>query len=95
MKKLLLLGSAFALFTVAASAQESKEVRPEKKRFETHQLQRGEKPRADKKKTGFYRSDKKFKHDGRMSKFDKRKVYKMKHHDRKNHRFHFKNKKRA
>ena len=92
MKKLLLLGTMFALFTVAASAQRGKDVRPDKNRFETHQLTRGERFKIQKNRAEYNRHERKFKRDGRLSRMEKRKLYKMKRHDRHmKYRFHHNN----
>lgn len=89
MKKLLLLGTVFALFTVAASAQKGSDIRPGKHRFETHSLTRGERFKIHKNRMEFKRTERKFKRDGRLSPMEKRKLHKMKRHDRyMKYRFH-------
>ena len=94
MKKLLLLGSVFALFTVAASAQKTPEARPEKTPVETQSLKSGERAGAHRNKAGVKKTEHKFKHDKRH--FEKRKSHKMKRHDRRTKsRFHHRNRKRA
>ncbi|MCG2613158.1 hypothetical protein LZZ85_02665 [Terrimonas sp. NA20] len=96
MKKLLLLGTIFTLFTVAASAQKGRDVRPDKHRFETGQLTRGERFKLHKNKVDYNRTERKFKRDGHMSRGEKRKLYKMKQHDRHmKYRFHHNNRKRS
>jgi hypothetical protein len=96
MKKLLLLGTIFALFTVAASAQKSKDIRPDKPRFETGQLTRGERHKLHKNKVDYKRAERKFKRDGRFTHMEKRKLNKMKRHDRHmKHRFYHNDRKRS
>ncbi|PZR27250.1 MAG: hypothetical protein DI535_11395 [Citrobacter freundii] len=96
MKKLLLLGTVFALFTVAASAQKGKEIRPDRPRFETHHLTPGERSKIHKNRMEYKRTERKFKRDGRLTHMEKRKLHKMKRHDRKmRHRFHHNNRKRS
>jgi hypothetical protein len=95
MKKLVLLGTIFALFTVAASAQRGKDVRPERHRFETGQVTPGERFKMDRNNRQYNRTERKFKRDGRLSHMEKRKLHKMKRHDRRmKHRFHHNNRKR-
>jgi hypothetical protein len=96
MKKLLLLGTVFALFTAAASAQQGKEIRPDKHRFDTHQLTPGERSKIHKDRMEYKRTERKFKRDGHLSKMEKRKLHKMKRHNKHmKHRFHHNNRKRA
>jgi len=96
MKKLLLLGTVFALFTVAASAQKVEESRPDKPRFETHRLTPGERSKVHKNRMEYKRTERKFSRDGRLNHMEKRKLHKMNRHDRKmRHRFHHNNRKRS
>ena len=96
MKKLLLLGTVFALFTVAASAQKGRDFRPEKPCFETHQLTRGERAKIHKNKMEYRHKERRFKRDGRMTHMEKRKLHKMKRHDRRmKHRFYHNDRKRS
>jgi hypothetical protein len=89
MKKLLLLGTIFSLFTIAASAQKGKDIRPDRHRFETGQVTPGERSRIHKNRMDYKRTEHKFKRDGKLSHMEKRKLGKMKRHDRRmNHRFH-------
>lgn len=96
MKKVILLGTIFALFTIAASAQKSRDFRPDKHRFETGQLTRGERHKIHKNNADYKRTERKFKRDGRLSHMEKRKLNKMKRHDRyMKHRFYHNNRKRS
>ncbi|MET0466471.1 MAG: hypothetical protein ABW007_25155 [Chitinophagaceae bacterium] len=96
MKKLLLLGTIFTLFTVAASAQKGRDIRPDKHRFETGQLTRGERFKLHKNKVDYNRAERKFKRDGRLTHMEKRKLHKMKRNDRHTkYRFHHNNRKRS
>lgn len=95
MKKLLLLGTIFSLFTIAASAQKGKEIRPDKPRFETGQVTPGERARIHKNRADYKRTENRFKRDGKFSRGEKRKLGKMKHHNRRmNYRFHHNDRKR-
>ncbi len=95
MKKLVLLGTIFALFTITVSAQKGKEIRPERHRFETGQVTPGERFKIEKNKKQYNRTERKFKRDGRFSYNEKRKLHKMKRHDRHmKKRFHHNNRKR-
>lgn len=86
MKKILLLGTVFALFTFAASAQHTKNDfrsdRGSNHRFDQGQMTRGEKARLDKNDRQYHRTKKWFKKDGKISRSERRKLAKMKHHDR-------------
>lgn len=95
MKKLLLLGSIFALFTVAASAQQGKAVRPDKHRIQMGQVTPGERARMHKNRMHLKKSAHKYKRDGKVSPME-RKLHKMKQHNRRmNYRFHHNNRQRS
>ena len=95
MKKLLLLGTIFSLFTIAASAQKGKDFRQDRHRFETGQVTPGERARIHKNRVEYKRTEHRFKRDGRFSRMEKRKLGKMKRHDRRmNYRFHHNDRKR-
>jgi len=96
MKKLVLLGTIFALFTVAASAQQGKNIRPDRHRFETGQVTPGERFRIHKNRMQYNRTERRFKRDGKVSHREGRRLHKMKRHDRHmNYRFHHNNRKRS
>ena len=96
MKKLVLLGTIFTLFTIAASAQKGKDIRPEKHRFETGQVTPGERTRIHKNRMQYKRTEHRFKRDGKLSYSERRKLHKMKRQNRHmNYRFHHNNRKRS
>jgi hypothetical protein len=85
MKKILVLGVVFALFTGAASAQ----TRPDRIRkhriergFETGQLTRGEKYRLHKNQMHYRFEKRRALRDGRISPMEQRRLHKMRVHDR-------------
>jgi hypothetical protein len=84
MKKILILGVVFALFTVAASAQ-SGHNRIQRHRiqhgFESGQLTRGEKFRLQKDRVRYNHAKRKALRDGRLTPMEKRRLYAMKRHD--------------
>ena len=85
MKRIIALGVFFALFTVAASAQRNDAGFKKKgmdRRYETGQLTRGEKFKLHKNDARYHKTKRHFKRDGRISPMEKRKLYKMKRHDR-------------
>lgn len=85
MKKILVLGVVFALFTVAASAQTGRD-RIRKHRiergFETGQLTRGEKYRLHKNQMQYRFERRRAVRDGRISPMEQRRLHKMRVHDR-------------
>ena len=86
MKKLLLLGTVFALFTAAASAQQSKnDFRADRgthQRFDNGNLTRGEKAKLYHDGRQMDRTKKSFRHDGKLSRSEKKRLAKMKRHHR-------------
>lgn len=85
MKKIIVLGVAFALFTFAASAQKgSTDLRDKRDRkdFKTGQLTHAEKSRLQKNDFRYKKTERRFKRDGRLTPMEKRKLSYMKRHDR-------------
>lgn len=99
MKKLLLLGTVFALFTVAASAQQRQGFRDDRgvhQRFDNGNLTRGEKAKMYNDHRKFDRTKKWYKRDGKLSRAEKRRLSKMKHHNRKQaYRYHHNDRRRS
>jgi hypothetical protein len=85
MKKIFLLGLAFGLFTIAASAQKGNEG-PGKQRtekgFEIHQLTRGEKSRLNRNDVRYRHEKRRVMRDGRVTPMEKRRLHNMRTHDR-------------
>ena len=84
MKKLVLLGFAFTLLIASASAQSIRGDRNSKSHngFNDRRVTPGEKFRMKKNDVRYHRTERKFKRDGRLSRMEKRKLYKMKRNDR-------------
>ncbi len=86
MKKILALGVFFALFTVAASAQRNETGLRDKQRihrgFESGQLTRGERFKLHQNDRQYNRTERRFKHDGKLNRYEKKRLNKMKRHDR-------------
>lgn len=83
MKKIALLGLVLALFAGAASAQRKMDgVRPDQRRFETHSFTHGERAKMHQNHRQYKRMEGRFKRDGRISHSERKKLYKMKRHNR-------------
>lgn len=85
MKKIFFLGIAFALFTVAASAQTGKPAFQRhriEQGFKKGQLTRGEKFRLQKNQSRYHHARRNAFRDGRLTSMEKRRLYTMKRHDR-------------
>src|SRR4051812_48060286 len=86
MKKIVALGLFFSLFTLAASAQRDDvgfKKQDNHRKFEDRSMTRGDRFNNDGRGRDFKRGDKRFKHDRKLSRAEKRKLYKMRHHYRK------------
>ena len=84
MKKILILGAVFALFTTAASAQlRSDAVQRHRieKGFQSGQLTRGEKFKLKKDHGKYAKAKRKALRDGRLTPMEKRKLNAMKRHN--------------
>jgi hypothetical protein len=85
MKKILILGVVFALFTVTASAQTGRDqVRKHRieKSFKAGQLTRGEKYRLHKNQMQYRFERRRALRDGYLSPVEKKRLHKMRVHDR-------------
>jgi hypothetical protein len=84
MKKILLLGVVFALFTTAVSAQRGHDrIQQHRihKGFQSGQLTRGEKFRLQKDRMRYQKARRMALRDGRLTPMEKRRLYSMKRHD--------------
>lgn len=85
MKKIFFLGIIFALFAATASAQKGNDViqrHPIQRGFETGQLTRGEKFRLQKNQFRYPHEKRRVARDGRITPMEKRRLHKMRVHDR-------------
>lgn len=84
MKKIFFLGIAFALFTIAASAQQGRSAMQHQRiehGFKTGQLNRAERFRLQKNQHRYHQAQRKVLRDGRLAPFEKRRLYTMKRHN--------------
>lgn len=96
MKKILVLGLVLALFTATASAQKGFDRERKHRDFSTHQLTRGEKFKLHKNRVQYRKMEHRFKRDGRISPAERKQLYKMKKHDRRDaYRLKHNNRKRS
>lgn len=85
MKKIFFLGTLFALFTITASAQKGRDAARNhriERGFETGNLTRAEKYRLHKNDKRFRFEKRRAMRDGRITASEKRRLYKMRAHDR-------------
>lgn len=85
MKKILLLSSLFALFTIAASAQHGSDLRQRERihhGVHSGQLTRAEKFKLNKSQANYRHAKRKALRDGRLTPMEKRRLYAMKQHNR-------------
>jgi hypothetical protein len=85
MKKILVLSSLFALFTIAASAQRGNDLRQQHRihrGVHTGQLTRAEKFKLNKNQANYRHAKHKAFRDGRLTPMEKRRLFAMKQHNR-------------
>lgn len=85
MKKILVLGVVFALFTVAASAQPGRDMARKhriERGFDNGQLTRGEKFRLQKNQMNYRFERRRAHRDGRITPMEQRRLHKMRADDR-------------
>jgi hypothetical protein len=84
MKKILILGAAFALFTTAASAQYRNDAVQRhriERGFQSGQLTRGEKFSLQKDRIRYNKAKRKALRDGRLTPMERRRLNALKRHD--------------
>lgn len=84
MKKILMLGVVFALFTAAVAAQPGQNSIQRKrihKGFETHQLTRGEKFKLQKNQAHYRHEKRKAMRDGKISRYERKKLGAIRKHN--------------